>query len=206
MDLYSLEAISFFWEDEPATPVTLSRYRKVALRLKNILEEYGISYVVESVDGKRRIVTDRVRCDLYDYLSGAEDCSQLFKGSYLSNYIRWMEDARTYFFDKAGYKVVQYEQAGVTSPVVSVECEYKSPSTFDDEIGVDVALEKCTGARITFSYVLTKIVTGEIVATGKSSHCFTDAADGLPIAVKTSPRARHGPEKRAEEKDLMTKQ
>lgn len=82
----SEEAISFLWEDEPANPVTLSRYRKVALRLKNILEEYGISYVVESVDGKRRIATDRVRCDLYDYLSGTEECSQLFKGSYLSNY------------------------------------------------------------------------------------------------------------------------
>lgn len=101
-----------------------------------------------------------------------------------SNYIRWMEDARTYFFDKAGYKVVQYEQAGVTSPVISVECEYKNPSTFDDEIGVDVVLEKYTGARITFSYVLTKIATGEIVATGKTSHCFTDAVTGLPIAVK----------------------
>lgn len=82
----SEEAIGFLWEDEPANPVTLSRYRKVALRLKNILEEYGISYVVESVDGKRRIATDRVRCDLYDYLSGAEEYSQLFKGSYLSNY------------------------------------------------------------------------------------------------------------------------
>ena len=74
------------WEDEPVNPVTLARYRKVALRLKNILEEYGIADVVESVDGKRRIVTERVRCDLYDYLSGREEYAQLFKGSYLTNY------------------------------------------------------------------------------------------------------------------------
>ena len=33
----SEEAISFLWEDEDANPVTLARYRKVALRLKNIL-------------------------------------------------------------------------------------------------------------------------------------------------------------------------
>lgn len=101
-----------------------------------------------------------------------------------SNYIRWMEDARTHFFDNAGYKVVQYEAEGVTSPVISVECEYKSPSTFDDEIGVDVVLEKYTGVRITFSYVLTKIATGEVVAIGRTSHCFTDAVTGVPIAVK----------------------
>ena len=79
----SEEAIAFLWEDEPSSPVTLARYRKVALRLKNILEEYGISEILESVDGKRRIVPDKVQCDLYDYFAGKTD---LFKGSYLSNY------------------------------------------------------------------------------------------------------------------------
>ncbi|MBQ8833532.1 MAG: PAS domain-containing protein [Oscillospiraceae bacterium] len=82
----SEEAISFLWEDEPANSVTLARYRKVALRLKNLLEEYGIGGIVESVNGKRRLVTERVRCDLYDYLSGREEYAQLFKGSYLTNY------------------------------------------------------------------------------------------------------------------------
>lgn len=82
----SEEAISFLWEDEPANTLTLSRYRKVALRLKSTLEEYGISDIVESVDGKRRIVLDKVECDLYNYLSGKEEYSQLFKGSYLTNY------------------------------------------------------------------------------------------------------------------------
>ena len=82
----SEEAISYLWEDEPVNSVTLARYRKVALRLKNILAEYGISDVMESVDGKRRIVPQKLRCDLYDYLSGKEEYAQLFKGSYLSNY------------------------------------------------------------------------------------------------------------------------
>ena len=87
----SEEAISFLWEDEPANTVTLSRYRKVALRLKNTLEEYGISDVVESVDGKRRIVMEKVECDLYQYLSGKPEYAQLFKGNYLTNY-SWGEN------------------------------------------------------------------------------------------------------------------
>ena len=86
----SEEAIGFLWEDEPANTLTLSRYRKVALRLKSTLEEYGISDVIESVDGKRRIVMDKVECDLYQYLSGKEEYAQLFKGSYLTNY-SWSE-------------------------------------------------------------------------------------------------------------------
>ncbi len=82
----SEEAISFLWEDEPANTLTLSRYRKVALRLKSTLEEYGIPDIVETVDGKRRIVTGEVECDLYNYLSGKEEYAQLFKGSYMTNY------------------------------------------------------------------------------------------------------------------------
>lgn len=82
----SEEAISFLWEDEPVNSLTLSRYRKVALRLKSTLEEYGISEIMEAVEGKRRIVPDRVTCDLYQYLSGKGEYAQLFKGSYLTNY------------------------------------------------------------------------------------------------------------------------
>ena len=85
------EAIAFLWEDAPADQVTFSRYRKVAMRLKNTLEEYGISDAVESVNGKRRIVPERVSCDLFDYLSGKEEYAQLFKGSYLTNY-SWAEN------------------------------------------------------------------------------------------------------------------
>lgn len=83
----SEEAISFLWEEEASNAVTLARYRKVALRLKNLLEEYGVSDIVESVNGKRRIVSEKVQCDLYDYLSGQ---TELFKGSYLTNY-SWAE-------------------------------------------------------------------------------------------------------------------
>lgn len=87
----SEEAISFLWEDEPVTAVVMARYRKVALRLKNILEEYGIAEVIETVDGKRRIIPEKVQCDLFDYFAGKTENAQQFKGSYLSNY-SWGEN------------------------------------------------------------------------------------------------------------------
>ena len=82
----SEEAIGYLWENEPANSVTLARYRKEALRLKNALEEHGIGHIMESVDGKRRIIPEAFDCDLYDYLSGKEEYAGLFKGCYLSNY------------------------------------------------------------------------------------------------------------------------
>lgn len=86
----SEEAVSFLWEDEPASQVVLSRYRKVSLRLKNLLEEYGIAYILESVNGKRRLVAEYVECDLYQYLSDDKKYAGLFGGSYLTNY-SWAE-------------------------------------------------------------------------------------------------------------------
>ncbi len=88
--LSSQEAIGFLWEDESVNSVTLARYRKVALRLKNTLQAYGISDIIECVGGKRRIIPAKVRCDLYDYLSDTETYAHTFKGSYLTNY-SWSE-------------------------------------------------------------------------------------------------------------------
>ena len=34
----------------------------LSLRLENVLEKYGISDMIESVDGKRRIILNQVNC------------------------------------------------------------------------------------------------------------------------------------------------
>lgn len=80
------EAIGILWEDEPASPVVLSRYRKVALRLKNLLEEYGISDIVEYVNGQRRLIVEKAECDLFTYLAQDPAKRQPFSGNYLTNY------------------------------------------------------------------------------------------------------------------------
>ena len=83
------EAISYLWEDEPANKVTRSRYRKVALRLKETLEEHGIADIIETVNHRRRIVMENVECDLFDYVSG-KSVSNTFSGNYRMNY-SWAE-------------------------------------------------------------------------------------------------------------------
>ncbi len=100
-----------------------------------------------------------------------------------SNYVRWMEEARMDFLSQLGYGMKRFENEGITSPVVSVECQYKKPTTFDEEIEINVKIEKYTGVKLSLSYVMTNIATGDVVLTASSSHCFIDAC-GRPIAVK----------------------
>lgn len=82
----SHEAITYLWDDEPVSALTLSRLRKVAMNMRNTLNTYGIGSIVEVVDGKRRIVPDLVDCDYFNYLSGDEKYAETFKGLYMLNY------------------------------------------------------------------------------------------------------------------------
>lgn len=84
------EAIACLWEDEEANTRTLSRYRKVAVRLKNTLAEYGVEDIIEYRNGLRRVRPEAFHCDLYNYLTGKPEYQGLFKGNYLLNY-SWSE-------------------------------------------------------------------------------------------------------------------
>lgn len=100
-----------------------------------------------------------------------------------SNYIRWMEEARADYLKSLGYGLRRLETDGITSPVVSVECRYKHTTTFDDEIKIEVAIEKYNSVKLELSYIMTELITGTVVLTAKSAHCFVDDK-GKPIIVK----------------------
>ena len=100
-----------------------------------------------------------------------------------SNYIRWMEEARVDFLDQIGYGYAKMEEAGIISPVIGVECEYKRTTTFDDEICIRPEIESYNGIKLTIRYTMTNTVTGETVATGKSMHCFL-SKEGKPLSLR----------------------
>ena len=100
-----------------------------------------------------------------------------------SNYIRFMEEARMNFLSEIGYPMTRLEEEGITSPVVSVNCEYKHTTTYSDEIEIEVVMEKYTGVKLFLSYTMRNPNTNEIVAMASSTHCFIDE-NGRPIAVK----------------------
>ena len=96
-----------------------------------------------------------------------------------SNYVRIMEEARIDFLDKIGYGFDRIEAEGVVSPVVSVECKYKSPTTFKDIVEVEVTLCTMSDLKFEFKYVMKK--DGKLVAEGHSVHCFTE--NGRPVVI-----------------------
>lgn len=100
-----------------------------------------------------------------------------------SNYIRWMEEARIDLLEQVGYTYDRLEKEGVCSPVIGVECEYKTPTTFSDEIEIKVEMEEYTGVRMVIKYTMTNVATGNLVLVGKTKHCFF-GKDNRPIMLK----------------------
>ena len=96
-----------------------------------------------------------------------------------SNYVRFMEEARIDYLDQLGYGFEKIEADNVFSPVVSIQCEYKSPTTFKDVIDIEVFISKVTEMKFEFTYVMRK--GDKTVCTGKSLHCFIE--NGRPVAI-----------------------
>ena len=100
-----------------------------------------------------------------------------------SNYIRWMEEARIYFLDQMGFGYAKLEEDGIISPVIGVECDFKTSTTFDDAVEIDVEVESFKGVKLTISYTMTKVGSDELVAVGKTRHCFVNE-EGKPVILK----------------------
>jgi acyl-CoA thioester hydrolase len=88
-----------------------------------------------------------------------------------SNYIRIMEEARIDFLAQLGYEYAKLEAMGVVSPVTKVECQYKVPTTFADEIRVFILVEECSFARLRLRYKMLN-QNSVVVCTAASEHCF----------------------------------
>ena len=99
-----------------------------------------------------------------------------------SNYVRFMEEARINFLDQIGMSYRKWEEDGIAAPVIGIECEYKRPTTFGDELRIQVAIVEYQRLRLSVSYTMINTKTEEIVCIGKSHHCFVNTA-GRPISL-----------------------
>lgn len=102
-----------------------------------------------------------------------------------SNYIRFMEESRTDALERIGLPYNEMERQGVLIPVLGVNCQYKHPARYGDTVLVNVGVKEYSGVKIIMEYTITNKVTGEILVTGETKHCFTDT-NLKPISLKKS--------------------
>lgn len=93
-----------------------------------------------------------------------------------SNYTVWFEAGRTDFLKKAGFSNTSIETKGVLLPLYGMNCQYKSPARYEDEIMVVTSLKQVSRVRLCFSYQVLNTVDNKLLATGETMHAWTDTA------------------------------
>ena len=103
-----------------------------------------------------------------------------------SNYIRWMEEARIDFLNQIGCGYDKLEEAGIISPVTSVECKYRQSTTFPDVVFIKIYVEEFKGVRLKLRYLMEK-ADKQTVCEAWSEHCFLDTKGKLVRLDKRYP-------------------
>jgi hypothetical protein len=96
--LSTREAISYLWEGEEVSERVSSRYRKLAMGLKNTLKKYNIEHILINNRGVRSINISAITCDYYELLAGNQHYIDAFQNVYLSDY-SWSEETLATLWD-----------------------------------------------------------------------------------------------------------
>lgn len=99
-----------------------------------------------------------------------------------SNYIRWMEEARTDFLEKLGWPYAKLESDGIISPVMSVSCQYRQSTTFADIVTIETKVLACRGAKLRLGYQMVN-QKGQKLCQGETDHGFV-TVEGDPVSLK----------------------
>lgn len=90
-----------------------------------------------------------------------------------SNYVRYMETARTEMLRERGYEYAEMEKSGIWMPVLSISVDFNTPAVYDEVLILACWVKKLHGASIEMGYEIRGEESGQIHVTGSSSHGFT---------------------------------
>ena len=107
-----------------------------------------------------------------------------------SNYLRFLEEARCKFLLDNNLPYSFFENMGIMIPVLEVNLKYKTPVTFADIIVIEIELFNYTGVQFTAKYTVTNKVTGSLVMTGETKHCFISNSF-KPVNIKRTALELH---------------
>jgi acyl-CoA thioester hydrolase len=94
--------------------------------------------------------------------------------AYYGNYLTWFEVARVEWCKAAGFNYRDMEKEDDALLVVAeATCRYRAPARFDDELAIRTFVTKARTKMVAFGYEVRNTETGELLATGETSHLVT---------------------------------
>jgi acyl-CoA thioester hydrolase len=108
------------------------------------------------------------------------DCD-LMRIMYFGSYPRLFEVGRAELFRQLGHPFPEYIARGRYLAVVEVQCRYRKPARYDDELGISAAVTDVGRARLTIAYEV-RGPSGDVLATATTLHAVLDES-GRPQRI-----------------------
>lgn len=105
-----------------------------------------------------------------------------------SNYPVWFEAGRTDFIKKMGMPYSKIEENGFFLPLISLKCEFKGASRYEDEVIIKTKLKDITFTRVVFHYEVYVEGGSKAITSGETEHAWTNS-QLKPVNIK-----KHAPE------------
>jgi len=106
-----------------------------------------------------------------------------------SNYARWLEEARSFFFDDMDLAYTVTESFGIMCPVTDLSLKFKYPARYGDSFTVRLMLVKYTGVRFSMQYIVVN-QNEEVLIEGHSGHAFVNS-NYKPVSLSRAIPHRH---------------
>ena len=98
---------------------------------------------------------------------------------YYGNYAEFYEVGRVEMLRSLGLTYSGMEESGIKMPVMELNCKYLKPALYDEEITVNVIMDKMPGVRIHFRYELFN-EKAELINTGETLLVFINMKTNRP--------------------------
>lgn len=96
------------------------------------------------------------------------------------NYIKYFELGREAFGRKFGIDYIDIHQNGYSTPIVNVQCDYKSPLKYGDRFKVTTCMLHCNGPKIILQYKIHN-QADKLVCEGQTTQVFVDEKGDLAL-------------------------
>lgn len=100
-------------------------------------------------------------------------------------YVRYFEDGRESFGKRYGLGYMDIYGEGYMVPIVDLNCQFKQPLSFGEEVIIETRYISCEAAKIQFEYVLYRATDNNIVATGSTTQVFLNKDKELELITPT---------------------
>lgn len=104
-----------------------------------------------------------------------------------SNFPVWYEVGRTDFIKLFGTTYSEMEKAGVMTPLRNLNCHFKLPAKYEDELIIRTWCTAISAARIEFSYTVKRIEpdgSETELGYGSTEHGFVDSKTFRPCSIR----------------------